>query len=70
MNDIKKEPIVKINMLNGKYDSASAVIEIDGQVSVISNYDISPGTSPKDREELLIDRAFYLQGKERPSNDD
>lgn len=70
MNDIKKEPRVKINMLEGKYDSASAVIEIDGQVSVISNYDILPGTSPGKRESLLIDRAFYLQGKERPANDE
>lgn len=70
MNDIKKEPVVKINMLNGKYDSASAVIEIDGQVSVISNYDILPGTSSGERESLLIDRAFYLQGKERPANDE
>lgn len=65
-----EKPKVKINMLNGKYDSASAVIEIDGQVSVIRNYDILPGTSPSERESLLIDRAFYLQGKERPSNDD
>ena len=64
-----KKPKVKINMLNGKYDSASAVIEIDGQVSVISNYDILPGTTPKEREALLVDRAFYLQGKERSTND-
>ena len=56
-------------MLTGTDDTASAVIEIDGQVSVISNYDILPGTTPKERETLLVDRAFYLQGKERSTND-
>ena len=61
---------VRINMLTGTSDCASAVVDIGGEVSVINNYPMNDDTSPKDREELLIDRAFYLQGKERPSNDD
>lgn len=59
-----------INMLSVNDDSVSGVVDIDGQISVIDNYSTPDNANSKLREDMLIDRAFHLQGKERPSNDD
>lgn len=59
-----------VNMLSSKEDTVSGVVDIDGQISVIDNYSTPERANSKLREDMLIDRAFHLQGKERPSNDD
>ena len=63
--EVNSQPKVKINMLTGTDDTASAVVEIDGQVSVISAYPMEKNTPPPIRDQILIDRAYYLQGKTR-----
>lgn len=64
MSDITT-PKIKIQMLAGKPDSVNAVISIDGEVSLVRDYPIAPGTTPFERDQLLIDCAFQQQGKER-----
>lgn len=64
MTDITT-PIIKIQMLAGKADIVNAVISIDGEVSLVRDYPIAPGTTTFERDQLLIDRAFQQQGKER-----
>ena len=60
----------KIKMLTGTAHAASAVIEIDKQVTIVRDYPIEPGTTTSERENILVNEAFKQQGKERPSNDD
>lgn len=66
------QPKVKINMLTTAADNTiSGVVDIDGQVSIIRNLPINKEVStPSERKEMLITRAFIQQDKERPSNDD
>jgi hypothetical protein len=55
---------IHIEMLVGTLSTVSGVVEIDGQVSVVSKLTVLPSDSPSKRRDLLIDAALIEQGKE------
>ena len=60
---------IHIEMLVGTLSTVSGVVEIDGQVSVVSKLTVLPSDSPSKRRDLLIDAALAEQGKKRVKSD-
>ena len=59
---------IHIDMLFGTLSTVSGLVEIDGQVSVVSKLAVLPSDSPAKRRDALIDAALAEQDKKRISN--